>query len=261
MHDRRCVTSATARRLPGVATQDTAVAQLRFLVGGFVLIAGLLTVATIAATQLWLSLTAGVLLAVVALAGLRRGVPRLFVLITLGFAAVLLGAAGVQLWAERTSTQPVSDVAFAPRPVLISGTVSESGRLLSGVPVQVTMQPRMDDLEVGESVDLEQLDPVMTDELGRYVVRLAPADVDQAYLLPGRVLNFQVAVSDPMTNPISTSARFPRRGSDWVGVFGDRHAEPKTLDFDLSAMRATETGDGAPHRWPLFRLELHPAPQ
>lgn len=255
----RRVTFPSGRRLPGVTRHDTAGAQLRLLVGALVLIAALLTVATVAATQLWLSLTVSVVLLAVAAAGLRYGVPRVLVLVTLGFVAVLLGSAAMQWSAAPAPVSAGLDsatpaLARAPGPTLISGTVSESGRPLAGVPVQVTLLPRMNDAEVGESLDLTQLDPVLTDEQGRYVVTLALADVDPSSLLPGRALNFEVGLVDPMLNPVSTSARFPRRGSDWVDVFDDRRGEPKTLDFDLGAMKATETGAGARHRWPLFRL-------
>ena len=114
-------------------TQETVVAQLRFLAGGLVLIAGLLTIATVAATQVWLSLLAGVLLSPLALAGLRHEVSRLLVVITLGFALVLLAGAVVQWEAEDAPAEAAADTARAPAPILISGTVSESGRPLSGV--------------------------------------------------------------------------------------------------------------------------------
>lgn len=255
----RRVTFETGRRLPGVTEHEDSGAQLRLLVGGLVLIAALLTVATVAATQLWLSLIVSVVLLAVAGAGLRYGVPRVLVLVTLGFVAVLLGATALQ-WSAVPA--PVSagldsaapELARAPGPTLISGTVSESGRPLVGVPVQVTMFPKTDDTEVGESFDLAELDPVLTDEQGRYVVTLPLADVDPSFLLAGRVLNFQVGVTDPMLIPVSTSARLPRRATDWVDVFDDAGGEPKTLDFDLDAMKATETGAGTKHRWPLFRL-------
>lgn len=47
--------------------------------------------------------------------------------------------------------------------------MSQSGRPLAGVPVQVTVFPRTKDTEVGESVDLAQLDPVLTNVPGHHI--------------------------------------------------------------------------------------------
>jgi hypothetical protein len=77
-------------------TREPGAGQVRLLAGGLVLIAALLTIATVAATQLWLSLLASVALLAVGLGALRRGVPRLFVVITLGFAVVLAGITVLQ---------------------------------------------------------------------------------------------------------------------------------------------------------------------
>ncbi len=234
---------------------------MRLLVGGLVLIAGLLTIATVAATEPWLSLVASVALLAVGLGALRRGVPRLFVVITLGFAVVLAGVAVLQWSAEEAPAGAEAASVVTSAPMLLSGTVTESGTPLAGVPLQVTLWPSNEDTEVGERVDTRELPPVTTDEKGRYVVTLALEDVPAKYLLDGRVLNFDVGVTDPFIAPIGASVRYPRGGRDWVGVFGDRRSAPTTLDFDLGSMKATETGDGETQTWDLVRLELDSAPE
>ena len=242
-------------------SQASSAEQLRLLVGGLLLSAGLLTIATVAATQPWLSLLASGSLLAVGLRALRQGLSRLFVAITLGFAVVLAGITVLQWGAEETSAVAEAGPSAASGPMLLSGTVTDSGIPLAGVPLQVTLWPSNEDTEVGEQVDARDLPPVRTDEHGRYVVTLAPEDVPAKYLLPGRVLNFQVALTDPFIAPLSASARYARGGHDWVDVFGDRHAVPTTLDFDLGSMKATQTSDGETQTWDIVRLELDSAPE
>lgn len=237
-------------------TQGAAGEQLGLLVGGLILLAGLLTIATVAATQLWLSLSMGAALLVVALLGLWHGIPRVLILITVGFGVVLLSSALFQLPVQESSAAADPDVVPTPRPVLISGVVSESGRPLAGVPVQVRLWPSLDEAEVGERIDVKELRPVSTDAQGRYVVTLPVEDVPAKYLMSGRTMNFAVMLIDPLIAEISTSARYPRDSEWWVDAFAGRDTGPKTLDFDLGAMRATETdGDGDVQKWPILRLD------
>jgi hypothetical protein len=239
-------------------TRNPADGRVRLLVGGVVLIAGLLIIAMVAATEPWLPPLASVALLAVGLSALRRGVPRLFIAITLGFAVVLAGVTVLQWAPEEAPAVAEAAPVMIAGPTLLSGTVTEAGTPLADVPLQVTLWPSNEDTEVGELVDTRDLPAVTTDEQGRYVVTLALEDVPAKYLLSGRVLNFNVAVTDPFMAAISASARYPRGGHDWVDVFGDKNSEPTTLDFDLGSMKATETADGESQTWDL--VQLHPAP-
>ena len=130
-------------------SQASSAEQLRLLVGGLLLIAGLLTIATVAATQPWLSLLASGSLLAVGLRALRQGLSRLFVAITLGFAVVLAGITVLQWGAEETSAVAEAGPSAASGPMLLSGTVTDSGIPLAGVPLQVTLWPSNEDTEVG----------------------------------------------------------------------------------------------------------------
>ncbi len=112
--------------------------------------------------------------------------------------------------------------------------------------------PAQDDTEVGESVALFSLEPVRTDDQGRYVVVLPLEDVPANYLTPRHIVNFDVWLSDAGVAPISTSAHHPRGASWWVDVFDERHDNPKSLDFDLDTMSATERSSDGPETWPLI---------
>ena len=146
-----------------------------------------------------------------------------------------------------------SDAAVGPaQGTLVAGTVTGAEGPMADVEVSVTLRPAEEDVEVGQAVELHSLEPVRTDGEGRYVVALPLKDVPAQYLMSGRVVNFDVWLNDAGVGPISTSARHPRAASWWVDVFDQRHDAPKTLDFDLEAMSATEKSGDDSQRWPLI---------
>lgn len=152
-----------------------------------------------------------------------------------------------------TGPQPSSGDEAGPAPAtLITGTVTSARGPLADMRVRVRLWPAEDDTEVGEDVALVSLEPVRTDEQGRYVVLLPLKDVPVKYLMSRGIVNFDVWLSDAGVAPISTSARHPRAASWWVDVFDERHGNPKSLDFHLESMTATEKSGGERETWPLI---------
>jgi hypothetical protein len=138
-----------------------------------------------------------------------------------------------------------------PEPVLVTGTVSRDGEPLADTPVLVQIWSD-EDIEVGDTVDMHEIGPVRTDAHGRYTIVLDRRDLTSEYLVGGDIVNFDVMVTDPWLGPISTSAEYAEDGRSWTDIGGGDG--PRTMDFDLGTMRATETnGDGSKSRWPLFQ--------
>jgi hypothetical protein len=175
--------------------------------------------------------------------------------------AVLLALAGLALVACSTGNgdstpappdaAPAMTAASVEGPVLVTGTVSRDGGPLRDTPVAVQIWSN-EDVEVGESIDLHEIGPVLTDEHGRYTIVLARQDLAAEYLEGEDVVNFDVRVMDPFLTPTSTSAEHTADGS-WTDVGGG--TGPMTVDFDLGTMKATVTyADGSKDRWSLVRL-------
>jgi hypothetical protein len=138
-----------------------------------------------------------------------------------------------------------------PGPVLVTGTVSRDGGPLADIPVLVQIWSE-EDIEIGESVEMHEIGPVRTDGHGRYTIVLDMADLAPRFRAGRDLVNFDVMVTDPWLAPVSTSAERTEDGS-WTDVGGG--AGPRTMDFDLATMQATETnGDGSKSRWPLTEL-------
>jgi len=135
--------------------------------------------------------------------------------------------------------------------VLVTGTVARDGKPLEGTPVAVQVWSN-EGVEVGDSVELHHVGPVRTDDQGRYTVVLDRQDLSAEYFVGDDVVNFDVGVVDPFLSPVSTSAQYAADGT-WTDV-GDSTG-PRTMDFDLGTMKATETyADGSRRRWALVRL-------
>jgi hypothetical protein len=133
----------------------------------------------------------------------------------------------------------------------VTGTVSRDGEPLPDTPVLVRIWPE-EEVDVGGSVDLHEVDPVRTDDQGHYTVVLDREDLSAEYLVGGDVVNFDVQVMDPFLTPTSTSAEYAEDGS-WTEVGGG--TGPMKVDFDLATMKATVTySDGSKDRWQLIRL-------
>ena len=174
-------------------------------------------------------------------------------------AAVLLALPGLALAACSTgsgdTTPAPADAAPATTPaegpVLVAGTVSRDGEPLPDTPVAVQIWSN-EDVAIGESVDMHEIGPVLTDEHGRYAIVLAREDLAAEYLEGEDIVNFDVGVTDPFIAPTSTTAEYAGDGS-WTDVGGG--TGPMTVDFDLGTMKATVThADGSKDRWPLVRL-------
>ena len=95
------------------------------------------------------------------------------------------------------------------------------------------------------------MEPVRTDDQGRYAVVLPVADVPAEYLLHRRIANFDLWLDDAGVAPLSASARYSRAAGWWVDVFDDYGAGPKTIDFDLESMTARERSADGRETWPL----------
>lgn len=171
---------------------------------------------------------------------------------------VLLAAAGLGVAACSPASSdgapdaaPAASPAAEVAPALVTGTVSRDGEPLPDTPVAVQIWSN-EDIEVGESVDMHEIGPVVTDEHGRYTISLDRADLAPEYLEGENLLNFDVGVTDPFIAPTSTSAEYTEDGR-WTDVGGG--TDPLTVDFDLGTMTATVThADGTTDRWDLVRL-------
>jgi hypothetical protein len=173
--------------------------------------------------------------------------------------AALLAAAGLALTGcSATSTEAApSSVANAversaePGPVLVTGTVSRDGKPLADMPVFVQIWSE-EDIEIGESVEMHEIGPVRTDQQGGYAIVLDMADLAPRFRAGRDFVNFDVGISEPFIVPVATSAEWTEDGS-WTDMGGG--PGPRTMDFDLGTMKATEThGDGSTSRWPLTEL-------
>jgi len=131
------------------------------------------------------------------------------------------------------------------------GTVTDADGPVADIRIRVSLWPEEDETEVGEEVDLFSVEPVRTDDQGRYVVVMPVADVPARYLLNRRIANFDVWLDDARVAPLSTSARYSQAAGWWVNVLDDHRERPKTLDFDLDSMTATEKSAGGRETWPL----------
>lgn len=134
---------------------------------------------------------------------------------------------------------------------LVRGTVTDADGPVADTLVRVTLWPEEDDTEIGEAVDLFAVEPVRTDERGRYAVLLPVADVPSEYLLNRRIANFELWLDDAGVAPLSASARWSRATGWWIDVFDDHGAAPKTIDFDLGSLTATERSADGRETWPL----------
>ncbi len=135
---------------------------------------------------------------------------------------------------------------------LVTGTVTDADGPMGNTLVRVSLWPEEDDTEVGETVDLLSVEPVRTDDQGRYAVVLPVADVPAEYLLDRRIANFDLWLEDAGVAPLSASARWSRAAGWWIDVFDDHGAAPKTIDFDLDSMTATERSADGRETWPLI---------
>jgi hypothetical protein len=173
--------------------------------------------------------------------------------------AIVLAAVGLALTgcsADSTGADP-SPASYATEnpsecgPALVTGTVSRDGEPLAGIPVLVQIWSE-EDIEIGESVEMHEIGPVRTDEQGGYAIVLDMADLAPRFRAGRDFVNFDVGITEPFIGPISTSAEWTEDGS-WSDMGGG--AGPRTMDFDLGTMQATETnGDGSTSRWPLTEL-------
>lgn len=149
-------------------------------------------------------------------------------------------------------SQPLDEgPSAAVQGTLLTGTVTDADGPVANTRVRVSLWPAEDDAAVGEEVDIFPVKPVRTDEQGRYAVVLPVADVPARYLLSRRIANFDVWLGDAGVAPLSTSARYSRAAGWWVDVFDDHGAGPKTIDFDLGSMEATERSADGRETWPL----------
>jgi hypothetical protein len=146
---------------------------------------------------------------------------------------------------------PAAHITEESAPVLVTGTVSRDGKPLADMPVFVQIWSE-EDIEIGESVEMHDIGPVRTDEQGRYAIVLDMADLAPRFRAGRDFVNFDVGITEPFIVPVSTSAEWTEDGS-WTDMGGG--AGPRTMDFDLGTMKATEKhGDGSTSRWPLTEL-------
>ena len=169
---------------------------------------------------------------------------------------LVIGLIGLAFLEARPSggakPQPSTDDRGGHAPgTLLTGSVTDARGPVAGMQVRVALWPAEDDAEVGEEVDLFSVTPARTDDEGRYAVVLPLEDVPSKYLMMRRVVNLDVWLGDAGVAPLSTSVRYSEAAGWWVDVFDERDAGPKTLDFDLDSMTATERTDGVPETWPL----------
>jgi hypothetical protein len=169
-------------------------------------------------------------------------------------AAVVLALTGCSTGSTDAAPSPASHATELPSehgPVLVTGTVSRDGEPLVDTPVFVQIWSE-EDIEIGESVEMHEIGPVRTDAQGGYAIVLDMADLAPRFRSGRDFVNFDVGIKDPFIIPIATSAEWTEDGS-WSDMGGG--TGPRTMDFDLGTMRATEThGDGSTSRWPLTEL-------
>jgi hypothetical protein len=182
----------------------------------------------------------------------RLGLGRTGAVVLAALGLALTGCAAGSADASPSPAAHATEQSAEPVPVLVTGRVSRDGKPLPDTPVLVQIWSE-EDIEVGESVEMHEIGPVRTDEQGRYTIVLDIGDLEPRFLTGDDLVNFDVMVTDPWHGPISTSAEYTADAPSWTDVGGGNG--PRTMDFDLGTMRATETnGDGSKSRWPLFRL-------
>ncbi len=170
-------------------------------------------------------------------------------------AGLLAGCGGQVTGAEPRQTPAAEESPAGSGPVLVTGTVTRDGRPVPETPVQVQVWPEQENAEVGDAVALKTLGPVTTDQDGRYTFVLRRQDVPTEYLVGDHIVNYDVGITDPFLIPISTSSEYHPRGRVWTEVDGRVADGPKSMDFDLGTMTATEPQrHGDRQQWQLHEL-------
>ena len=150
------------------------------------------------------------------------------------------------------------------RDVLVHGRVLDDGKPVADAAVTIQVWPEgdMDEIEVGDTIDMFDV-TMSTDDEGRYVVLVDPRELESRYFGGSDFVNFDVLVgADGRMTSWSTTTYLIGAGRIWrsdpEARTGDRALE---LRFDLSKQTVeTTTSTGETTREDLTVNEVDIAP-